>query len=174
MALPAKVYDLRTYDPDAFDRHFCLKIPPLLVASTIFLCRDFLIPILLALTSLKGSAGNLDWLGTTQQSLWYLREVPSVLVLYAMLRRVPAGDAVARWAWRNGRWLLALAVTLQSGPTILVLFATARGGQPPGWPAMCLLAIDLFVLCYVLLSGRVRDVFSDFPAPTGVTPASGP
>lgn len=161
-----KSYDLQAYDPDAFDHHFCLKIPTLLAASIVFLCRDFLTPVLLAVTSLGGGANNLDWLSATQQPLWYLREMPSVGVFYAMLRRAPTGDAVARWAWRHGRGLLALAVALQSAPTMLALLAPASGHLPPGWPAVCLLALDLFVLCYVLLSGRVRDVFSDFPAPT--------
>lgn len=158
-------YDIHRYDFGCYDKHLCLRPPVLLIAVTAFLCKDFILPLVVAAASLKGGSKGLDWLiSGGRQSLWYVAVAPALMVLYALIRRAPSGDAFARWAWRNGRLLLAAAVLMQSYPHIATLHGSLFTVHGDEVGALFWLFMNTFILAYVLLAGRVRDSFSDFPS----------
>lgn len=150
------------YDLDDYDAHFALRPSWLLIATMIFLCRGWLMLMLLGVSNFAGVSVELDDLIPTDH-VWegLIAGVPAALTLYAWLVRVPSAKALVRAIWRNGRKLLIASALLHSA----LVFATE-------WPSMhwlsepvsaVILAGDLWVIAFVLFSERVKDTFLDFP-----------
>lgn len=159
--------DLIKYDLDCYDRHCSLKPPPALLAALAFACRDFLLPLVVALGSLKGGAGyDVDFLLSQHHTLAVLTQVPALLVIYAMIRRVPGAEAPARWIWKHGRLLVGaalLADVILAAALSDVSFGHLRSGDAG---TLARLAFDGAILTYLARSRRLKDVFADFPAAT--------
>lgn len=158
-------YDIHRYDFGCYDKHLCLKPPLLLIAAIALLCRDFLLPLLVAVASIKGGSSSLEWLiSGGRQPLWFVAAAPALMVLYALIRRAPTGDMFARWTWRNGRLLLAAAALMQCYPHLQTLRNSAFRIHHDEVSAVFWLLVNGLVLAYVLLAGRVRHSFADFPS----------
>jgi hypothetical protein len=156
------------YDLDAYDQYLSLKPPGLLILALLFLCRSYLIPIMMLATSLGGSRteqfGALVYGGNPLVSL--IAGIPALFVLYALRRRTPQSDRFAMWAWQHGRMLLSGSALAQLVPSVRALASDsfAFGGGTEGAAALFSIFLAAFLLLYVNVSSRVRDVFADFPA----------
>lgn len=164
----SKTYRLDHYGEGSFDRYLCLKPPMLLWVAIIYLSRAFLLPLVVALSSMKGGgvSDSAELIHGAFSPGALLAAVPVLFVLYAFIRRTPSGSTGVRWIWRHGQAFLALAALLDLG---YLVFATgALHGQLTSLDMLTLLslAFDIYFLIYVLAARRVRDVFSDFPPAT--------
>jgi hypothetical protein len=159
----AKSYDLGKYDSWSFDDHFCLRPPFVLTAAIVYLCRSFLLVTLILAASTRGRDTGMEALlpgGDHPMSIG-LTAIPAMLVLYARIRRSPKAGRLARWAWKQGRWLLASSAILEIVSGVLLL--SSSDGAAHDSIRIAFLFLDFYILLYVLLSKHVRDVFSDFP-----------
>jgi hypothetical protein len=159
-----KPYDIRRYDFGCYDEHLCLKPPIALVVATALLCRDVILPFVGIVSSFKAQSGDImSMIAGTHASLWFVTALPALLVLYALMNRVPRGNRLARAVWRRGRALLVLAVLLQSIPLLrYVRFDVYNRAGDDSFAALLLLVMLFIILVYVLRSARVADSFSDF------------
>ena len=151
------------YDLNDYDSHLALRPSWLMIASMLFLCRGWLLLLLIGVSNVAGVSVEIDDLVPTDY-VWQglIAGVPSALTLYAWLVRVPTAKAFVRAIWRNGRALLTLAALLH----VTLVFAAE-------WPSLrwltepvsaLILLGDLWVIAFVLLSRRVKDTFLDFPS----------
>lgn len=151
------------YDIDCYDRHACLKAPFLLSLAIVFACREYLLPIIVLLASMKGQSYAIDFLLQDRHTLALLSEAPALLVGYAFVRRVPSGDLFARWIWKVGRALLATAVLLDIYLAAHDLHLSVRRFHDEDFLTIARVVIDIAILSYLGLSSRVKDVFAEFP-----------
>ncbi len=159
-----KRFDARRYDLGCYDKHFCLKPPVLLIAMIVFLCRDFLLPLIVAAGSMKGGGDGLfDSVAKIRQQHWFIAGLPALLVFYSLVRRVPKGDVVARWLWRRGRWLLSLSIVLGMYPLLQTLQQRLGNVGDGELPLLLVLLVEIASLSYLWLSRRAGDAFRDFP-----------
>lgn len=157
--------DILKYDLGCYDKHYCLKPPLALLAATVFACREFLLPLVLLIGSLKGGAQyEIDFLFAEHRGATLLAQIPALLVVYAMIRRMPSGDAAARWIWKRGRMILGVSLLADaylaaafSDLSVAHLHAEAMG-------PLARMTLDVGILLYLALSGRVKDSFASFPA----------
>jgi len=109
----------------------------------------------------KTGTNEMDYLLKGIGGLHMLTSIPSLFILTAWIKRSRKSGSLVRWIWARAAWFLIagaiLDITLLSSMTKdwLKGFATAQ------------LLLDVYVLIYVCWSRKVRDVFSDFPQPSG-------
>jgi hypothetical protein len=122
--------------------------------------------LLFALFGLSGGVPAALSEAVDAETLWRgcIAAVPAALLLYALTARAPGAPSFVRFSWRNGRALMAL-----SALGYVVLTMIQLGTDPRRWlfssmVTKALVAAEVAILCYVLLSSRVRQTFLDFPA----------
>lgn len=160
----SRTRDIIKYDFDCYDKHACLKPSLLLMLAMVFACREYLLPLVVLLGSIKGNSYQIDFLLEEHHTLALATEVPALLVVYAMIRRVPTGDRVARWVWKWGRVLLATAISLDLWLVASFSDLSLRHVGDEDLLTLGRVAVDVAILCYLALSGRVQDTFAEFPA----------
>ena len=160
----SKRLEIEKYGLDSYDDFFCLRPPRLLIACLIFLCRGFVIFVLVAAS--RGAPGRFDDLANadTVNIGSSLAAVPAALVLYALGSRVPSAPAFVRWIWIRGRALVSLSAVAYIFSTLARL-----GSDPRAWAsdtslvANAMVLGELGIIAYVSLSSRVQQAFRDFP-----------
>ena len=155
------------YSPSSYDEHFCLKPPLVLWVALLYLSRAITLPFILGLGTLAGVSSDTRAMFQGLFSAYSL--VPSffaAVVLFALIRRSPSASRTVRWICTRGRLILVISALLDLAVVLTdsalhhsELDAQAGSGLLAG-------ALDLYFLVYLLAARRVRDVFSDFPAPT--------
>ena len=158
-------YDPNSYPPSSFDDELCLRPPLLIWVVVLYLSRAILMPVAMGLG---------HYAGVNQDAIHLLRDfwrmdtlLPALLalpVLYALCRRSPAASRAVRWVWGHGRVLLATALVVDIGLNMRELIPFVGIGDQSPLPAASAVA-GVYFLIYVLAARRVRDTFSDFPAP---------
>lgn len=164
----AKSYDLNKYNSWFYDDDFCLKPPVLLTAATVYLCRSFLIMLLIVAASVRGrTGGGMETFlpGGDHPMSVGLTAIPAMLVLYARMRRIPRAGNVVRWIWKHGRLLLASSAAMEIAASAFLLYTNVGQARDSDMMRMAFLFLDVYILLYVLISKHVKDVFSDFPPP---------
>jgi hypothetical protein len=161
----SKLAELDKYGPESYDDYLCLRPPRLLIASLIFLCRGFVVFVLVAASrevpAMLDDLGGVDAIGVGGS----LATIPAALVLYAAGARVPSARAFVRWIWKRGR-----ALVLLSALAYISLFLARLGSNPRGWShntsvaANAMVLVEVAIIGYVLWSPRVRQTFRDFPS----------
>lgn len=157
-------YNPDSYPASSYDDDFCLKPPFLLWLAVLYLSRGTVLPILVGFGHFAGV--NVDAM-TLMRGLWRADELlPALLalpVIYALCRRVPAASRPVRWIWSHGRTLLALSAGADIVLAVVSLMSLADLEQAPA--TVCACVADAYFLVYFLAARRIRDTFSDFPAP---------
>jgi hypothetical protein len=161
-----KSYDPRRYDLTSFDQHLCLKPPLLLWGTVIYLSRAVSLPFVIGIGSLAGGSANTNRL---MHGLFdpytLLPSCVAFLVLAALAVRSPSSGRPVRWIFSHGRLLLLAAAILDAGLGLSsVSLEHLANGDEQAAGALLALALDAYILVYLFVSRRVRDVFSDFPA----------
>ena len=159
----SKRLEIEKYGLDSYDDYFCLRPSWPLVLCTIFLCRGLL---LFALFGLSGGVPAALNGVVAAETLWRgcIAALPAALVLYAMTARTAGAPAFVRFSWRNGRLLLALSALGYVGLTVAQLGVDPRRWLFSPLATKALVATELAIFGYVLLSARVRQTFLEFPA----------
>jgi Protein of unknown function (DUF2919) len=158
-------FNFRGYHPSDFDDNFCLKPPLLLWLAVIYLSRAFLLPFMSGLASSSGSRE----IASLTRGLFSLQDfVPAAIALLIPLAfhwRKPSPAPVARWIWHRGRMILATAALIDLALSLFSVFREYTVQLMPSELPVLTAALDVYFLAYVVVAGRVRDVFRDFPQP---------
>jgi hypothetical protein len=155
----------RRYPFELFDRHLCLKAPPLLLLCGVYLSSPLLMRLVQGLARFRGKPMDLEVFWGGESAHWFVAgAVPAFLVLISYAWRSPHSVAPMRWFWRFGAWLMALSALMLAFPALLAL-----GDVDPlrldFIESPLLLALNAVIAGYVFLSARARDAFSDLPEP---------
>ena len=135
-----------------------------MTVALIYLARHIFLPIIVFALARKSQSGDLFYLlGGTHANLYMLVSLPALMVLVIWGRRGPASPELMRWAWRRGRRFIALSALLDLGLRLTLTANLFKGLAI----AQCLL--DFYILVYLRISPRVRQVFEDFPEPPQTT-----
>jgi hypothetical protein len=157
-------FDIDKYGFGSFDDYFCLRPSRMLIASLIFLCRSVIAVVAFGL----GGDGAEQLLGgiVDPEANWagVLAAAPALLVLYALVARVPRAPSFVQWTWKHGRLLVALSALCHIG-----IAAVYYSSDPRHWHGLSALdaavaLADLAIVVYVFSSSRVRQTFADFPS----------
>jgi hypothetical protein len=159
------VHSPQSYSSSSYDDYLCLKPPVMLWMVILYLSKAITLPIAMGIASFAGV--NPDAI-KLMRGFWsaesLLPSLIALLVLLALLRRMPSASQPVRWLWAHGRTLLAMSAGID---LVLSLVQFIRGGEVNDQTILSLLAagIDLYFLIYVLAARRVRDAFGEFPPP---------
>jgi hypothetical protein len=158
-------YDPSTYPASNFDDDMCLKPPLLLWLTLLYLCRGVLLPVAMGLGHYVNMTSESL---ATIRGLWDPSELISAAlaapVLFSLLRRAPGASAGTRWIWARGWIILTLATAADLALSVLPL----HDFENHAFSTISAAVIDGYFLVYLLAARRVRDTFSDFPAPLHV------
>ena len=158
-------YSPHSYSPSNYDDDMCLKPPLLLWAAVLFLCRAIMLPVVIGIGHVAGV--NADAM-TQLREFWSADQlVPAVIaipVLCALCWRSGSAPGILRGVWARGRLFLALSAAVDIA---LPLISQLAQRQITDQFVLTLFAsgVDVYFLAYILAARRVRDTFSDFPAP---------
>lgn len=139
------------YHPDAYDQHFCLRVPLLLWLVMAFAVHP---EILLLLGHLPQSGNEFAYLAGLVDVPALLVSLPAVAVLVAAGRRQPTAAPWVRWLWLHGRWLLLVSLVANAALCMNALHEL--------WPALRM-AADAGAATLLLGVARLRDTLADFP-----------
>ena len=137
------------YELSDFANDGTLKISLPIWLTSAFLARHILLLLMGGLSSFVMRGGGIDtdsFSALYSRPIFLIASIPAVAVIVAGLRRAPQAGPLIRNIWHHGRFLLLVAAGFDIG-----LLATAF--------------LDVYAIAYIYRSARVRDTFSDFPAP---------
>jgi len=160
MKADKKVYFYTGYTPVDFDSNLCLKVPFWVGVSIVFLTRHLLLPLVVFATQRKTGSSDLNYLlgdiGLSQAAASIL----PLIVLVAWFKRNPGGGTFVRWIWRWGRPILMASAAADFVLRVLVTTSWLKTF------AAAQLLLDVYIVVYLMMSRKARDVFLDFPEPS--------
>jgi len=157
MSRTDRKYSGKNYTPFDFDFNLCLKVPFWLGLSIAFLSRHILTPIAVFAIARKTGNTEMNYLLSEIGVAHIFASMPALLVLTAWFKRNPSSPVWVRHVWLNGRMLLIISAMADLS---LRLVMTVNWWKPL---AVAFVLLDIYVVIYIVISQRVRDVFTDFP-----------
>jgi hypothetical protein len=123
------------------------------------------LPLLLGIGSLSG--GGSDSMDMVH-GLFGLGAVATACfafpVFCALALRSPTSGQWMRWIYAHGRWLLVAAAVIDAVLALKGVSLDSAESADGRFGAVLLgVVFDAYIFGYLLVSRRVRDVFSDFP-----------
>jgi hypothetical protein len=154
-----------TYRASDYDDQMCLKPPVLLWLAVFYLSRALTLPIAMALGHFAGVDERAIALF---RGIWRADAlIPSAIaavMLYALVRRVPAASRQVRWIWANGRMVLAVSAVLDIALLAIALIRQGEINDQSIWSVVAAGGGHFFIVL-ILAARRVRHAFLEFPAP---------
>jgi hypothetical protein len=149
------------YPVSRYDRHFCLKIPPLLWLTMLFLMRH---TVLVLLSFLPRTGDAMTYLRDLVDPLFLFADLPAGIVLFAAVRRKAGAQGWIRALWQRGGPLLASSALLYLLLLMAALAASERSLLLNINEAIILsVLLNLAIVAYLGRSPLLKDVFADFP-----------
>ena len=156
------------YEFDDFDARGALKPSLTLLLAMLFLSRHVVIVILAGISTLILKRRGIDTGGIIEllsSPEFLLVSLPSVLLLIALMRRIPTASKSVRWIWCHGLWLLLIGAGMDiTGMAHGLIVLTPQGAGATGALYIIGVVLDVFIVLYLFRSRRVADTFSDFPS----------
>ncbi len=151
------------YPPDAYNKELCLKVSMPMWLVILYLVRPYVI-LIVSLVDIR-SRGELFSMVYGDYELLpivaALAGLPALAVVYAWTRRSANASARVRRIWSCGRQFLIGSAALNIiGQVIPVIVGISWGIGDLAWVQI---AASAAAICYLLVSRRARDTFSDFP-----------
>ena len=150
------------FDPFRYDDHGVLRVPLSLTIMMFWSAHHILMLILAGLSNSGDVFGSVLSYGSAWP--YFVSDVPGLLVLFARLNRTPHASATVRTIWKHGIALLVLGMSLATTITVTLygnrLFSV---DEIAFWATV----VNCVATVYLLFSPEVRDVFSEFPSPSG-------
>jgi hypothetical protein len=146
------------YSLEEYDKHVCLKPDTEMWLVMIYLAHGFVIFMIYLVGVFRMKNGGFDYLGDINP-LFVIGAIPAVLVIWAYFRRAPEESDKIKRIWVNGRSLLILSCMINMLQPIMIIVSS----QTANFVSSALLAVDFVVLVYLVISTRVKDVFSEYP-----------
>ena len=147
------------YSFEDYNEYNILKIPSLLIMLNLYLLKYFVIFILPMISKIPAVKLFAHEQFTV---ILLLPAIPAVLVLVAMIQRVPESRyvKVVKRIWGVGRWLLLSGILLEIVILSLYLLLEVKKLDET---LLIFLYLDFIAIVYLLKSQRVQDVFAEFP-----------
>ena len=153
----------RRYDYTRYNHHDVLRLNAMYWVITLFLSRHLILLILLGVSAGRGGAGpRIPALAALLDPVFFVTDIPAVILLFVAGARLPRSGAVTRSFWRKGQYFLLASCVLYIALLLWQQGANIIRFQPLTWG---LLATNIGVMVYVMKSRYLRDMFSEFPAP---------
>jgi len=160
MTRPARKYDYTRYN-----RYDVLRLNWAYWLITLFLSRHLILLFLIGVSAGRGGGGPRNpALAALLDPVFFVSDLPALLLLIVAGARLPTGGQMTRFLWRQGRWLLLASPALYVGLLLWQQGLDMAGFHPMTWG---LAALNLAVMAYVATSRYLRDLFSQFPAADG-------
>ncbi len=152
----------KKYNIPDFDKYLCLKLNSALWLVLLFLLRSYLILIASIVNRRDPMALiNLIYEDRLPMSLSAFASIPSLLVVYAWVKRKPGAANPVRWIWNHGSLLLSGSALLNCFVVFLPVFMGLT--HEISIIAWVQFAIAVLIIIYLFTSQRVKDTFADFP-----------
>jgi hypothetical protein len=164
--------DQTRYDHTRYDRYDVLRPNWAFWAMALFLSRHLVFLLLLGISHGKGggsSAPNPS-LGALIEPVYFISDIPALVLMYVAGNRVPAAGNALRFLWRNGRTMLILAIIAYFG---LMVFKLGAAILDFHLLTVAIVVINLVILAALLTNRYFRDLFAQFPAPAPEPPKPG-
>ncbi len=147
------------YSFEDYNEYNILKIPSLLIILNLYLLKYFVIFILPMISKIPAAKTFAHEQFTV---ILLLPTIPAILVLVAMIQRVPESRYVkiVKRIWEVGHWLLLSGILLEIVILSLYILLDMKKLDET---LLIFLYIDFMAIIYLLKSQRVQDVFADFP-----------
>lgn len=156
----------RPYGAREYDEHFALKLNLATWLIIAYIMRPFVIYIA-SISNKTDRFGllNLTYPDHVSALISGAAAVPTVILLFAWIKRTPSAGTRIRAIWRNGRLLIALSLLINIGSLAVPWRFTAS------IPNLSIVHITLccIMLYYLFRSSRVADAFADFPSSNSVS-----
>ena len=150
------------------NQHGVLAIPGLMWAAFVLLARQWVLLVMVGVSTFRGQTdislllgeGGVPWGALAAQA-------PVLLLANVAAQRFPTAGAWARWVWRWGREIVALAALLNLAWTILFLWSSDYWMPWPELFLACCSLLDLAIVLALFTGPYYRQLFNEFPsAPT--------
>lgn len=143
-----------------YDANFALKVSPFLWLIIFWSCHHVL---LLALSAVSKSGDVFALMADYAASVPLLvSDIPGAMVLVASINRSPDAGKKIRWLWHHGIKFLVLGLFISTTATFN---SYQQGIANPENLAFWIVAANLGIIAYLILSRRAREIFADFPSP---------
>lgn len=144
------------------DRHGVLKVPPALWLSMLFLCRHWIV-LLMLLVSVRKTPEAAQWL-TSFTWVALPLEAPIFLLLAAIAQRTPQAGPSWRYIWKYGRSIILLTAIMH---LLFVAWSLWNADMWRRWPELFLAScglLDLSIIYSVYKDKFYYHLFNDFPS----------
>jgi len=153
----------RKYDYTSYNHYDVLRLNWVYWAVILFLCRHLILLMLIGVSAGRGGDGPRNpALAALLDPVFFVSDLPALILLFVAGARLPKGGSKTRFLWRCGRYLLLSSSGLYIGLSLSKLGFTFGNFQPVTWG---LIALNIFLMIYVMKSAYLRDLFSQFPKP---------
>ena len=158
----------KVYSFEEYDKYLCLKPSRGLWLVVLFLLLPFVFMLLTFLFGRRG--GDTTFLKDMQEVLYpdnlsfmlaFLASMPTLIFMYAWIRRKPGASENVKKICRNGVVILSATAIMN----VIVIFVPllTRGISSIHWVGWVEAALLFVIIGYLHSSQRVKDTFSDFP-----------
>lgn len=163
--------DHTRYDHTRYDRYDVLRPDWTFWAMVLFLSRHLVFLLLLGVSHGKGGGGPPNpSLGALIEPIYFISDIPALVLMYVAGNRVPAAGNALRFLWRNGRAILILSIVTYVG---LMVFKMGERILDFHLLTVGIIAVNLVILAALLRGRYFRDLFAQFPAPAPAPPNPG-
>lgn len=153
----------RKYDYTRYNQYDVLRLNWAYWMITLFLSHHLLLLMLIGVSAGRGGGGPRNpALAALVDPVFFVSDLPALILLFTAGARLPKSGKLPRFLWRQGRYLLLSSSTLYLGLLSWRQGFDLFGFQPVTWG---LIVINLILMAYVMKSGYLRDLFSQFPDP---------
>jgi hypothetical protein len=151
----------RKYDYLNYNRHDVLRPSWRFWGMALFLSRHLLLLLLLGIShGKKGGGPPNPGVAALIDPLFFVSDVPALILLCTLGARLPGSGRLPRFLWRNGRVLLIASCALYLGLLFWQQGADLASWHPVTW---AMVALTVVVAASVSLSTYLRDLFAQFP-----------
>ena len=158
MTAPAQKYDYTRYN-----QYDVLRLNWAYWMITLFLSRHLVLLMLIGVSAGRGGGGPRNpALAALLEPVFFVSDLPALLLLFVAGARLPKSGKMARFLWRQGRYLLLSSSGLYIGLLLWRQGLDFSVFQPVSWG---LFAVNLALMAYVMRSPYLRDLFAQFPTP---------
>jgi hypothetical protein len=159
------------YDHTRYDRYDVLRPTWAFWVMVLFLSRHLVFLLLLGISHGKGgSAPPNPSLGALIEPIYFISDIPALVLIYVAGNRVPGAGTALRFLWHNGRTILMLSIVTYFA---LMIFKLGAGVFDFHLLTVAIVLLNLGILAALLTNQYFRDLFAQFPAPAPAPPKPG-